>query len=270
MPQMQRVNWEVVDDAFKARTVDTLQRFRRGATLPSYATFVTMHVKTYTQSNPHHTLRFLPWHRRFLRRFEEALCRFEHGQDVPAGRKGLLGLPYWDWQAPGWSLLEELPLSGQSTVPGVQAFDPGRWPPYGGRPLRRNPYAQIEVRPLPASDRLAAVLEISDFEEFSANLEAGVRGWAAPLARTDMKANHDTVHDAIGGQMGSAASPDDPVFWWHHTHIDRLFQQWLVRHFDGHGNPNPGTTIDWTRHGLDDYRPEFDVSTQAAYFRYLD
>ena len=37
---------------------------------------------------------------------------------------------------------------------------------------------------------------------------------------------HNIVHRFIGGDMGTAASPNDPVFFLHHCNIDRIWANW--------------------------------------------
>ncbi|KAJ1820497.1 hypothetical protein LPJ75_000926, partial [Coemansia sp. RSA 2598] len=37
---------------------------------------------------------------------------------------------------------------------------------------------------------------------------------------------HGAVHLALGGDMDTMFSPEDPIFWVHHANIDRLYAQW--------------------------------------------
>jgi tyrosinase len=37
---------------------------------------------------------------------------------------------------------------------------------------------------------------------------------------------HGAIHASVGGDMAPATSPNDPVFFLHHTQIDRLWAQW--------------------------------------------
>ena len=58
---------------------------------------------------------------------------------------------------------------------------------------------------------------------------------------------HNSVHSTVGGNMGSLASAAlDPVFWLHHSNIDRLWSVWLGMQGAHHQNPDPrgswGTT----------------------------
>jgi tyrosinase len=51
---------------------------------------------------------------------------------------------------------------------------------------------------------------------------------------------HNGTHNAVGGTMGSSRSPADPVFWLHHSFIDKCWADWQAAHpgaaFDP---PNP-------------------------------
>ena len=38
---------------------------------------------------------------------------------------------------------------------------------------------------------------------------------------------HNQGHIWTGGTMLSAASPNDPAFFYHHANVDRLYQHWL-------------------------------------------
>jgi tyrosinase len=41
---------------------------------------------------------------------------------------------------------------------------------------------------------------------------------------------HAGVHNAVGGDMGGAGSPTDPLFWLHHSNVDRLWAAWQKKH----------------------------------------
>jgi tyrosinase len=38
---------------------------------------------------------------------------------------------------------------------------------------------------------------------------------------------HNQVHVWVGGDMGPASSPNDPVFFLHHCNVDRLWERWM-------------------------------------------
>lgn len=137
--------------------------------------------------------RFLPWHRAYLSRLEEQL-RLVDDQ---------VFIPYWKWsvnqQFPGW-LASFLPT-------GVTRLD--------GSPIAvtRNPGAA--GRQLPNETAVNEVMQRSTFNEFTPRLE-GI---------------HNTVHGWVGGTMNNIRfSPADPVFWLHHTEVDRLWHKWQQTH----------------------------------------
>lgn len=37
---------------------------------------------------------------------------------------------------------------------------------------------------------------------------------------------HNPLHEKIGGHMNSPGAPNEPVFWFHHTFIDKLWNDW--------------------------------------------
>ena len=62
---------------------------------------------------------------------------------------------------------------------------------------------------------LTAAMSMGTFTSFQTTIEGVV---------------HGTVHNAVGGDMASASSPADPLFWLHHANLDRLWSEWQVTH----------------------------------------
>lgn len=170
----------------------------------------------------HNTSQFLPWHREFLLRYEQAL------QAVTGDPN--FGLPYWDWTADAAvgtaSVLWGSDLMGGTGDPVSSGpFVPALWVtskdnPNGtnGRKLSRG----LGIRSsLPAPNQLRASLDRGTFDEFARDVEGTL---------------HNPVHNWVGGpngQMSSAeVSPDDPVFYLHHCMIDRVWALWQQRHPD--------------------------------------
>jgi tyrosinase len=54
-------------------------------------------------------------------------------------------------------------------------------------------------------------------------LEAGMPDVTPPFAAIP---THNAAHRFIGGHMGGAYSPNDPIFWLHHANVDRIWAQW--------------------------------------------
>jgi tyrosinase len=156
----------------------------------------------------HGTPLFVAWHRAYLYYFEKAL------QDQVPG----VMLPWWDWTAgtpqaipPAYA---DEQVAGQSNPLFSSPIQPpGREP---GGPDRTNRHAgDPQAPPLPTSDVVTALLAHGDFTDFQNQLE-------------DL---HNGVHVWVGGTMSDIATAAyDPLFWAHHTMIDRLWRLWQVMH----------------------------------------
>jgi tyrosinase len=169
---------------------------------------------------------FLPWHRAYLYRLELAL----QTQDP------LATLPWWDWPASRTggippAFAEEAaggqpnPLAGSAIPPLLTEVE--GWPEQTSRSQR--PPAELPGRPL-----VEEILELSNFDDFSLQLEIQL---------------HNRVHGWVGGSMGQVAiAAYDPIFWAHHTMVDRLWSLWQTKH----SNRGPRPTL-WGRvlRGLD-------------------
>jgi tyrosinase len=167
--------------------------------------------------NAHGTPYFLPWHRAYLYFFELALR-----DQVPD-----VSLAWWDWR---------VETAGEN--PGVpSAYKAARVD------RKTNPLHSARVSPLalqegaaqglvmesktvrhpgapgspslPTKDDVRTVLGYSDFVDFTSQVER----------------LHDNVHMWVGGHMGRIPfAAFDPIFWAHHTMIDRLWRLWQLKH----------------------------------------
>jgi tyrosinase len=150
---------------------------------------------------PHHLPErlFLPWHRAYLYRLEQAL------QD----RVGGVTLPWWDWTStrgiPAPFEAEGDVLGGTRTL--VEEADRRE-----GRPLMEDTFrSPRDGGLLPEMGALEDALKQPNFVVFSDALEE----------------LHDRVHGWTGGTMGDVAyAAFDPVFWAHHCMIDRVWWLW--------------------------------------------
>lgn len=159
---------------------------------------------------------FLPWHRAYLYRLELALQTEEPKCTLPwwdwPSSRAVDGIPaaYAEEKAGG----EPNPLAGADLPPLATA--PSWWP----ASTSRDPGPPSG---LPDLDRVERALSRTSFDDFSLALEEihnGIHGWA-------------------GGTMGMVATAAyDPIFWAHHTMVDRLWSIWQVRHSDP--GPRPG------------------------------
>jgi tyrosinase len=186
---------------------------------------------------------FLPWHRAYLYYFELALQ-----QQNQAAR-----LAWWDW-----------PTTRASGV-GVPAAYADAQAGAQDNPLASGPHPDVPNPPanwaaqtsrapgppsaLPDEQAVEAVLARSDWKDFSTQLEQQL---------------HNPVHGWVGGDMGVVAlAAYDPLFWAHHTMVDRLWSLWQGRHASygpppdtystpvGFGRLTVGDVLDHKRLGYD-------------------
>lgn len=155
----------------------------------------------------HNSPLFLPWHRAYLYFFEKSL------QDRVEG----VTLPWWDW-----TRRHEEGIPRAFARARTQA---GRRNPLYDSPIQRsgrvNPRearTRRQVGPptgLPRPEEVEQILLNRDFLTFQSQLES----------------LHGGIHVWVGGTMGSIGSAAyDPVFWAHHSMIDRLWYLWQLRH----------------------------------------
>jgi tyrosinase len=155
---------------------------------------------------------FLPWHRAYLYFFELAL----RDQVAEAA------LAWWDWTSPA-SHAHGLPAAYAERQIGGERnpLYSAEVPPaarQSGRPrvTARSPQPPEQ---LPRTSEVERVLSLPDFLDFQSQLE-------------DI---HNAVHVWVGGTMGQIPwAAFDPVFWAHHTMIDRLWRLWQLRHPHSH------------------------------------
>jgi tyrosinase len=164
----------------------------------------------------HHEDLFLPWHRAYLYYFELALREVEP----------TLALPWWDWTTSATipaAYTEASDPSGNENVLSKAPIKP--WgpanvaPPETSRKVGRPP---VQGPPYDLRYALAAT-SYKDFED---------RLWEV----------HDTVHVWVGGTMGDPSwAAYDPLFWAHHTMVDRV---WRIWQHDNPGASPPATLLD--------------------------
>ncbi|MCZ4121931.1 tyrosinase MelC2 [Streptomyces sp. H39-S7] len=188
----------------------------------------------------HRSPSFLPWHRRFLLEFEQAL------QSVDPQ----VMLPYWDWtqdRTASASLWGADFLGGDGRAADAQvttgpfAFNSGRWTVnvrVDSRSFLRRALGG-GGRPLPTRAEVDSVLampvyDMAPWNSRSNGFRNHLEGWRGVNL-------HNRVHVWVGGQMGTGVSPNDPVFWLHHCFIDKLWADWQRLHPTSPYLPAAGT-----------------------------
>lgn len=157
----------------------------------------------------HGTYFFFSWHRMYLWYFERIVRKLSGDYNW--------ALPYWNYSS-----------ARQRRLPTVF-----RSPANASNPLyvaTRGPGWNSGTASLNASavDTAIAFAEVP-FNDFSSSLEG---------------TPHGSVHVSIGGWMGSVpTAAQDPIFWLHHSNIDRLWNVWLAQ---GGGRTDPLSDSAWT------------------------
>lgn len=183
----------------------------------------------------HGSAPFLPWHRYFLHLYETTLR-------AKCGYEG--SLVYWDWTL-DWDKLEDSPVFNSETGFGGDGEVGGELTvSMTGRCVVDGPFAGIvaeyydvkhqphclsrgfrdlegnlghmdghDIRP----ESVEEVLSLPDYESFVTKMESRV---------------HDAIPYGISGDFETFTAPYDPLFFLHHTQLDRLWWLWQQRQPD--------------------------------------
>lgn len=233
--------------------------------LNAYDYFVELHVRAFADhTGAHMSPGFLPWHRELLRRFELELRRVSNNPS--------LYLPYWDWidpATPGILFSNDF-MGGDGDAANQHfvtsgPFRLGQWSmadaydatddEFDGeldatlslKPAGLQRKFDTSGRPLfPVAGDVASLLngvrayDVAPYDrgaDSSRSMRGYLEGWWPGRS-----AMHNGVHVWVGGQMQTASSPNDPLFFLHHANVDRLWYLWQQRWgdetypVDGHHN----------------------------------
>ncbi|MXX72099.1 MAG: hypothetical protein F4205_07660 [Gemmatimonadetes bacterium] len=241
--------------------------YAAGSEVSIYDQFVAMHVAVRrlvpagnptsptSLDNAHGGPAFLPWHREYLRRLENALASVDPR----------VTLPYWNWgigaEAETNGLFADYALgnragevssgyfsaSGDSvlglgwTIPvPLRLNDPSSPALHRGEDLSAVPTEPVANSTFPSAETVFSILQRGSFSTFRTALET---------------VPHDRLHGWVGGDMGTSASPIDPIFFLHHAQVDRIWAIWQreypgERYYPQRLEGGPNIAIG---HALDDY-----------------
>jgi tyrosinase len=194
----------------------------------------------------HQSTLFPTWHRAYLALFEQALvsnamtvAKQYTGEDYDRymAAAEALRIPFWDWA--------ELPAEGENPFPqmftdeqvfvnspngpmnitnplgGYQFKSNEEHKFIGGDQTERKPTFTEGNRRQLRSDLWSALSSDQAYNAFSTEALASDNGNFNP---TSLEALHDNIHVLTGGHMGIVPQAAyDPVFWLHHTNVDRVF-----------------------------------------------
>jgi hypothetical protein len=175
----------------------------------------------------HHTDFFWAWHRMELYWFEQ-IVRELSGDSTFA-------LPYWDYADPAQQY-----LPAPFRDPTNPLFESQRRPSVNARDETSPPISH------PMFDYCIGLAQ-GNFGTWT-----GVSGTLPPNPGAHLTLEtqvHDPIHGWIGGDTGlmtfQTTSARDPVFWLHHTNMDRLWSSWRAITLDGANHTDP-TDPAWT------------------------
>jgi hypothetical protein len=183
---------------------------------------------------------FLSWHRMYVYYFERIARKVVVSQGGPSD----WALPYWNYSTGGQA----------STLP--PAFRSPTWRLNGTdapNPLytsHRAPGINNGAGLPPRQTSFAYAFSFTNFTDLPTPSFGGGRSPATQFSHfTGALENqpHNIVHDLVGGpgagqcEQGWMSDPScaaqDPIFWLHHTNIDRLWTNWLAQN-GGRADPS--------------------------------
>ena len=175
-------------------------------------------------SCPHHlaTQAFLPWHRKYLLAFETLLQKYE--PDVM--------LPYWDWATTELpNTPDKLPVACQPDEQnGIDVNPLSTAPMHWVAPFIEEFGDQMlpeTIEWLGKGWSLRLPNDESAFERFRTGQTDAMREAEFEKFSNAVEQPHDDLHGYIGHHMGAVeTSAFDPIFWMHHSNIDRLWAIW--------------------------------------------
>ena len=187
---------------------------------------------------------FTTWHRPYLLLLEQLLCdqarsiaqQFQ-GDDAQRYQAAAeeVRLPYWDWSST--TTQSRIPASVKQSSISVNA-------PTGQANIANPLFSYRFLSPQPANSGLGTqtVRDSSDdplFGSFDSRRQATLNLFtdsAYNQFSNDLENIHNTVHVQVGGHMVFVSrSAFDPIFYLHHTNVDRLTAMYQATH--------PGLTL---------------------------
>ncbi|KAJ2163092.1 hypothetical protein GGF46_000021 [Coemansia sp. RSA 552] len=155
---------------------------------------------------------FFPYHRKFVREYEKILQRYDPSVFVP----------YWnimvDYRNPSGSpVLGDKFLGGNGDPAADDCVSTGMASSWtvnfpDSHCLRRHFGQGQEMSIWYSMEYITNILQTSTaYTDLRSSIENSI---------------HGIVHLTLGGDMNTMHSPMDPVFWLHHSNVDRLWAQW--------------------------------------------
>lgn len=171
---------------------------------------------------PHGDWYFLPWHRAYTAMYERVVRKLTSNPGF--------AMPYWDWTSnplmPQMFLTPTTPDGKPNWLCVTEQGWTRTWP-------ANKPMPPEIVGPAVLKD----ILNAQGYENFGTSRNPAQNNldpsWVprGGGAQGILEARpHNLVHNNVGGWMPTASSPRDPLFFMHHSNIDRIWALWNVNH----------------------------------------
>ncbi|KAL3091996.1 hypothetical protein niasHS_005946 [Heterodera schachtii] len=224
-----RMEYRMLSDDQRARFHGALQLLKRGFGSFEYDRLTALHSNANLMPSAHGGPTFLLWHREYLKRMEIALRAIDPS----------VAIPFWDSAMdqrlpnPADSVIWSSSFMGALSAAGTVADGPvAGWITPSGGPIRRslgtrggNLLTEQEVASLIGQPQIENVLA------FTSRARNGACTQPTPNPLSVLEFIHNGVHAWVGGDMlPLTTSPQDPVFFLHHSFIDYIWEQWRLLH----------------------------------------
>lgn len=221
-PAGTRRNWATMSATDRQAVIDGLQRAK---TSGAYDELTRLHQRAMMGDGNewHRRSIFLPIHRWYLARLEAAMG---------------VAMPYWDWTAqpfpPGLGDNGNPAQNWRVTTGPFAAWVSVVYDTRTGTFLQRPGIIRqfgSAAPNLPTAAQVAGALnqQAYDAAPWNQNSTTGFRNWSEGWTGNPGPALHNRVHEWTGGDMRLATSPNDPIFWFHHCNVDRIWAGWQTR-----------------------------------------
>ncbi|KAI9292030.1 Di-copper centre-containing protein [Neoconidiobolus thromboides FSU 785] len=214
--------------------MNAIRTLNSGPKPTRYDEFARIHLENAPFA--HGTIQFLVWHREYILQFEQLLRTISPN----------IVLPYWDWsidfQDPASSsVLQSFMLGGNGNPDNENCVENGIF----GNMLMSYPRQHCLKRQYDLGNRMSNFFSTNSLLNMIRNSNSYQR------FNNDIEMlPHARVHVNLGGNEGDMSymfSTNDPLFWLHHTFIDKIYYEWQQQHpslatsFPGDNNqPIPG------------------------------
>jgi Common central domain of tyrosinase len=188
----------------------------------SYEWFVKMHGDNNGSFGCEHSSELIwTWHRAFLLNFETVV-----NASRPAGTKPIR-LPYWDWTDPP-SGSNGFPAAYEDSASALSHLR-NPHPAVPGKPKVPPLDTVIQTPHQTGKQLINHLVQLNEWGQFGGTAKSGADEGAP--GELELKV-HNGIHSPYIGKdnRNTVLSVRDPVFWAHHTMLDKVVTDWQAQH----------------------------------------